>query len=281
MKIVACIDGSIYSDSVADYAAWAADRTGLPVEFLQVLGRREVSPQDLSGSIAVDAQSSLLAELAALDGERAKLLQRRARIVLDGAMARARAAGANQATAALRNGDLLETLAALENATEIFVIGKRGEAADFAKLHLGSNVERVARSVHRPLLIAARAFRPIATAAIAFDGGASSLKAVDFVSRSPMFAGVRIELLTVGRDDAETNRRLDAATDQLKGGNLSVARRILQGPPDKALAEAVERDNVDLLAMGAYGHSHIRNLVIGSTTTEVIRSCRIPILLFR
>jgi nucleotide-binding universal stress UspA family protein len=33
--------------------------------------------------------------------------------------------------------------------------------------------------------------------------------------------------------------------------------------------------------MGAYGHSRIRNLFVGSTTTEMIRSCKVPILLFR
>jgi len=38
---------------------------------------------------------------------------------------------------------------------------------------------------------------------------------------------------------------------------------------------------IDLLLMGAYGHSRIRNLIIGSTTTSMIRSCKIPVLLFR
>jgi len=33
--------------------------------------------------------------------------------------------------------------------------------------------------------------------------------------------------------------------------------------------------------MGAYGHSRIRNLVIGSTTTEMLRSCTVPVMLFR
>ena len=31
-KILACIDGSVYSESVADHAGWAAGRLGLPVE---------------------------------------------------------------------------------------------------------------------------------------------------------------------------------------------------------------------------------------------------------
>ena len=33
--------------------------------------------------------------------------------------------------------------------------------------------------------------------------------------------------------------------------------------------------------MGAYGHSRIRNLIIGSTTTEMVRSCKIPVILYR
>jgi len=35
------------------------------------------------------------------------------------------------------------------------------------------------------------------------------------------------------------------------------------------------------LIMGAYGHSRIRHLIIGSTTVQLLRSTRIPVLLFR
>jgi nucleotide-binding universal stress UspA family protein len=31
----------------------------------------------------------------------------------------------------------------------------------------------------------------------------------------------------------------------------------------------------------AYGHSRIRNLIISSTTTEMIRSCKMPVILYR
>jgi hypothetical protein len=31
--------------------------------------------------------------------------------------------------------------------------------------------------------------------------------------------------------------------------------------------------------MGAYGHSRIRSFVIGSTTTEMVRSCKVPVLM--
>ena len=48
-----------------------------------------------------------------------------------------------------------------ETDAALIVIGKRGEGADFAKLHLGSNLERVVRAMHKPVLVASRAFKPV------------------------------------------------------------------------------------------------------------------------
>jgi nucleotide-binding universal stress UspA family protein len=45
-------------------------------------------------------------------------------------------------------------------------------------------------------------------------------------------------------------------------------------------AAAIVQESADLLVMGAYGHSSIRRLIFGSTTTDMIRSSPVPILLF-
>lgn len=55
----------------------------------------------------------------------------------------------------------------------------------------------------------------------------------------------------------------------------------MQGAPDKVISEMVEKEGFDLLAMGAYSHSRLRSLFIGSTTTEMIRSCKVPVVIFR
>ncbi len=279
--ILACIDGSVYSDSVADNAAWAAGRLAASIELLQVLGRREVESQDRSGRILPKARRQLLEQLAAVDSERAKLLQQQARLDLETAKERIGKAGIDGVSAVLRHGDLLEALAEREAQADLVVIGKRGEAADFAKLHLGSNLERIIRASHRPVLIAARAFHPVTKVLLAFDGRASALKAVDAMSRSPLFEGIKVDLVTVGQDVDEAQRKLDDAAAQLRGGGLEVDARFEPGQPETAIAKAVERDQIDLLVMGAYGHSRLRSLVIGSTTSEMIRACRIPILLYR
>ena len=38
---------------------------------------------------------------------------------------------------------------------------------------------------------------------------------------------------------------------------------------------------IDLLLMGAYGHSRIRHLVIGSTIAQMLRSSHVLVCLFR
>ena len=38
---------------------------------------------------------------------------------------------------------------------------------------------------------------------------------------------------------------------------------------------------IELLVMGAYGHSRIRQFLVGSTTTAMIRRAQSPLLLLR
>lgn len=282
-KLIALVDGSVYSESVCDHAAWIAGRTGATVELLHVLGRRETAsaPANLSGNITLGARTALLEELSALDEQRAKLAQRRGRAILDDAEARLAADDIAGVSAKLRIGDVVETVAEREAEAAMIVVGKRGEAADFARLHLGSNLERVIRSSHKPVFVAARAFRPIRRFLIAYDGGTSAMKAVDHIARSDLFAGLECRLITAGADSAENRRRLDDAKALLEAGGYRVDAAILPGQPETAIAQAVESEGIDLLVMGAYGHSRIRSLIIGSTTTEMIRSCKVPVVLFR
>lgn len=282
-NLIALIDGSDYSQSVCDHAAWAAGRMNASVQVVHAIGRRETdsAPANLSGSIGLGARTALLEELAELDAQKAKLNQKRGRLLLDEAKARLAADGVAEITTTLRKGDLVETVQDLEKNAELVVIGKRGEAADFATMHLGSNLERVVRSLHNPILVAARAFKPIQRFLIAFDGGTSALKAVDHIARSPLFAGLECHLLTAGADTPEARKKLDDAEMMLSAAGYQVTTDIEPGPASAAIAKRVEADGIGLLVMGAYGHSRIRSMIIGSTTTEMIRSCLIPVMLIR
>ncbi|MEL6480478.1 MAG: universal stress protein [Pseudomonadota bacterium] len=280
-RVLACIDGSVYADSVADHAAWAAGRLGLPVELLQVLGRREAASSDRSGRIVAGARRRLLEELVTLDAQRAKLVQREARLGLEEAKARVEGAGSADATISLRNGDLLETLAEHERDAALVVVGKRGEAADFATLHLGSNLERIVRASQRPIIVTSRAFRPISKVVIGFDAGPSARKAVEAFATSPLYAGLSVVLVTVSEPSESAQAALDQAASRIGASGHHVETRVLPGKPEEVISALLEEEEIDLLMIGAYGHSRLRSLVIGSTTSALIRSCRVPVAIYR
>ncbi len=283
MKILAFVDGSSYGTSVCDHAAWAASAPPSPVAVVHMLGRRDrpSAPADLSGSLGLGARSALMEDLARADAERAKLAQARGRLILDDAKARIEAAGVAAVETRLRNDDLVATVTAFEPEAALIVIGKRGEASAFAHEHLGSNLERILRSATRPVLVASRAFHPIARCLVAYDGGASGAKALLHLAEGARYADVAVHLLQVGADTAEARAGLEAAAAPLRAAGRSVQTEVAAGDPEAIISAAVEARGIDLLVAGAYGHSRVRNLVIGSTTAALVRACKVPVLTIR
>ena len=80
---------------------------------------------------------------------------------------------------------------------------------------------------------------------------------------------------------AELINKYKTLENLLKKATVNYSVFYKRGEPEKVISDHVEKYGVDLLVMGAYGHSRIRNLIIGSTTTQMIRSCLVPVLLFR
>lgn len=282
-KIVALIDGSGYAQSVCDHAAWVALRGESALLLLHVLGRRDgaTDSADLSGSIGLGARSALLEELAELDGQKARLANKRGRAILDDARGRVESQGATSVSTTLRNGQLVETMHEFESDADLIVIGKRGEASNFDMEHLGSNLERVVRSTKKPVLVASRAFKPINKILIAFDGGKSAMKAIEHIAGSSVFKGLECLLLHVGNESSRYRKQLGGAVAILHNAGFTADYRVVAGQADSVIADTVDAEQFDMLVMGAYGHSRIRNLIIGSTTTQMIGACKVPIMLFR
>lgn len=281
--VLACVDGSGYTDSVCAHAAWASQNLAAPVELLHILPppSEHPIPSDFTGAIGLGEKSALLKKLTELDEERSKLDLQKGKLLLAHAEEQLRAAGIEAVTTHHQRGSLVETISELEAATQLIVLGKRGEHANFTTLHLGSNLERVVRAVHKPILVASRAFKPINSFVIAYDGGASANKALEYIASQPLLRGLSCHLLKIGSENAENRSKLADAVAILAQAGFQPRAQLLPGQPDEVIASYVQENNIDLLVMGAYGHSRLRLLFIGSTTSSMLRSCPIPVLLFR
>ncbi|MBE0462459.1 MAG: universal stress protein [Halomonadaceae bacterium] len=282
-QVIAAIDGSEFSEGVCDYAAWASLALNAPLCFVHVLDNHSAAPseQDLSGNLHFGAREHLMEELSALDEQRAKVNREQGKLMLEAAQKRTKAKDISDSTTRQLNGTLVETLVALEKDIRLLVVGKRGETAHQASGHLGANLERVVREMHRPILMVPATFKRPEKVLIAFDGSKTARKGVEMLARSPLFAGSECHVLIVGAETAENHSQLDWALDNLREAGHQAEGAIRAGDVDEALQAYVQEHGIDLLVMGAYGHSRIRHLLVGSTTTAMLRGSHIPVLILR
>ncbi len=284
-KIIACLDASPHGDSVCTVSQWAATATKLPVALLHVVAphSERAAGGDLSGQIGLGAKSDLLEELTRLDQEHGKLEQKKGQLILDHARETLEAGGLGEIESLHRRGALLETIAELEGDADLIVIGKRGEGAGSNLAHLGSNLERLVRSAHVPILVAPRVVeRTPKRFLLAYDGSEMSNKAVEYAVGSPLLKGLEGHILMVGEQGDMAQEALDEASSKLQAAGYSVSASIEGGDSvDSVVNGYIQSHNIDLLVMGAYGHSRIRSFLLGSTTTAQILHSKVPILLFR
>lgn len=281
-KVVACIDDSTRAAVVCDFAIWASRLLDVKLEFLHVLDRHpeRASISDYSGAIGIDSHESLLEQLSALDEERSKLAQEHGRQILQAARQRAEAGGVSVVDTVQRHGALAETLLDLEPETRLVVMGQH-EQAGVSRWYLDQNAERVVRSLQRPVMVVNGAFKAPERFVIAFDGSDTAMKMVQMVAASPLLKGLDCHLLVVGDPSASVRESLAQAHESLESEGFAVTEVIRLGEAEQVIRDYVLECQADVLVMGAYGHSRIRHLIMGSTTSTLLRTSPVSTLVLR
>ena len=101
------------------------------------------------------------------------------------------------------------------------------------------------------------------------------------VAGSPLFRGLPITLLMAGKKSQGGPKQLDWAKTTLQAAGYEVTALLIRGDAETVIATAVKKHAIDMLIMGAFGHSQLRSLLFGSKTADLLRSSTIPTLLLR
>lgn len=88
-------------------------------------------------------------------------------------------------------------------------------------------------------------------------------------------------VLMAGKPQVQRPKQIEEARTVLEAVGFQVSMEIHPGDPETVIAEEMKSRQCDLLVMGAYSHSPWRSLIVGSKTTDLLRSAAVPTLLLR
>lgn len=119
------------------------------------------------------------------------------------------------------------------------------------------------------------------SAMIAWDGGLAAARAL--AAAMPLLAGCsRIEVVTItpGGAPVEELPGFNITRHLARHGLAPVLRQLPPTTePGNALLSHAAESGADFLVMGGYGHSRLRELVLGGATREVLSSLTLPVLM--
>lgn len=179
----------------------------------------------------------------------------------------------------------------VETGDEAGWLAEHGRAADLVVVGRARNGEAVAMDLLEAALM--ETGRPVLIAPPRHPGGLGGVVAIAWKDRPEAARALaaaepfltkadRVVILTVAEDErtdeASTERLRHALTwrnsrttvQQLKTGDRSAVEVLLEGA---AAAKA------DLLIMGGYGHSRVREVIFGGFTRHILRHADLPVLM--
>ena len=170
----------------------------------------------------------------------------------------------------------------LEENIRVLVLGLRGQIHDKQEHQIGAKLEAIIRSLHRPILIVNEAFKIPQRIMLAYDGSKAADKAVEMVAASPLYKGLTCHLVCVNKDEATAAKLLEQASNTLRAADdIELITVKLKGKAEHELCEYQQQHDIDLTIMGAFSHTRLHDMLLGSFTHKMLVNTNKPLLLLR
>jgi nucleotide-binding universal stress UspA family protein len=183
----------------------------------------------------------------------------------------------------MKMGHPAQVITEEESRAELLVLGQKGEHADWIGEMMGSNVERIVRQSVQPCLVTPEAFDPIKHILMAYDGSAHSSQALHVAIEMAQALDIKLTLMTVC-ENGDSDRAKDILQDAqtlAEAHECKVETLLKDGIAEEVILETAREKACNLIVVGAYGHTRIREMILGSTTTYLVCRSEMPVLLVR
>ena len=270
-------DGSDYSRTALEYGIYIAKKldarlTGLHVIDIKVLQGPVLNDICSSASLSPGPEFFSVIE---------KALEARADNILREFRERCEKQGL-KADVKKGMGIIDEEIIREGQAVDLILLAQRGEHYPLSRsVLLGSTAEAVVRKSGKPVLVTPVKFVEIESMGVAYDGSPPAERALKIAAELSDRAQWPLTVLIVtdqAKLSAELSAKVEAALDDYVIDKDII---VLGGKEEKEILKFIEEGAVELMLMGTHGHSRFKELLLGSTTSHVVRKSRIPVLLTR
>lgn len=271
-RILVPTDGSESAGLGVRYALALAKRWDA-----HLLGLYVVDVKLLEGPFLRDLSASLgTAPYVNYQGNMAMLLDERGQVVLEGFSEACRDADVAFETSQV-TGVVPRAIIEVSEPTDLIVMGRGGEHNEWLEGLMGSTTESVIRGALQPVLVTGTDQLGDTKFLVAYDGTQHSQHALKAAATISVDWGIPFQVLSVGDDEAH----LKEAEHYLEAYEVEVEYVLRSGEAGEEIVEYASECRADFLVMGAYRHSRIHDLIVGSTTTYALNHAPCPVLLYR
>jgi nucleotide-binding universal stress UspA family protein len=273
-RIMVATDGSEAAANGARYAVALARKYTACIQAIHVSDVKLLEGpflQDLSASLGTTPYINY-------QGNIAMILEERGRAALDEVEEACKEAGIECETT-LVTGIIARSIVEHSELADLIILGRGGEHSAWLEGLIGSTTEAVVRRAHQPVLVTAEESPGSERFVMAYDGTSHAKHALKSAATIAKDWGMACHLLTIGPDSTES--LLEEARNYLQPFEIDAKYERREGDPGESIVAFAREVGADMIVMGAYGHSKVREFVVGSTTTYTLSHAHCPVFLHR
>lgn len=146
---------------------------------------------------------------------------------------------------------------------------------------LGSGFHTLVRRCPTPILAVPGEPSPMQKVLLAYDGSPKADEALYISTYIAGRWGVNLNIITVREANSSSSLIQNEAKKYLKSYDIQAHYLDQDGPVVDTILQTAAETGCDLILMGGYGYSPVKEIILGSSVDQVLRASTIPTLICR
>lgn len=274
-SILLPIDGSNYSESVIRHGLFLAQKLGSVIRILTTV---DIRLYEWNMAAGADTFVPVMPSTE-FQEESHRMLEEKADKVLKKAEEIVKPSGVSYQLLKT-TGNPVDEILEYSKTNDLVIMGIRGEYEQWSNSLLGATVEAITRQIAKPVLLSGKSFEPFQSVICGYDGSVSANKGLQLAAFLCSALNYPLQVISVFDSEEERRAVLKEAEAYIEPYHINYRLRHESGDVADILVNAQNSvPEASLMVIGSYGHSRLREAIIGSITVQVMRKANKPVLL--